>query len=397
MSARVSQSAGEDSPVQRSHSLMEHGPTLIFALLGAIGLLSTPSRVVGAEKESLDRVVQAQMAERRIPGMAIAVIKGGKVDLVRVYGKASVEFDLPVQRSTRFSIASISKSFTSVAVMKLVESRQVTLDDPIGRHLQNLPASWREVTVRQLLNHTSGLPDLSVDNYTTATIAQTREEAFEVLSKRPMDFSPGSDFRYNQTNYMLLGMLIESKWGKPFEQAVFEQLFAPLDIEEPVFGDARAIVKGRATTYTPYRYGTGSPVQLKDLEVLNAEMAAIIYPAGGLNISIADFAEWLAALLNGKLISRESMETLWTPGKLSDGSSFQRPASPSLWQRYGLGWVLGAHDGHEFAGGTGGIRSAFFVYPKDDLAIVVLTNSQSARPESLVQMIAMRYLAGSTP
>ena len=379
-------------PVKSSNSVVARGLSLTMAFLGASGLLGTPSLVVGAESESLDRFVRTQMAERRIPGMAIAVIKGGKVELVRVYGKASLEFDLPVNRSTSFSVASISKSFTAVAVMKLVERQQVTLDDQIGRHLHDLPVSWREVTVRQLLNHTSGLPDLSVDSYTTATIAQTREEAFEVLSKRPMDFASGSAYRYNQTNYMLLGMLIESKWGKPFEQAVFEQLFAPLEIEGPVFGDARAIVKDRATTYTPYRYGTGRPIQLNHLEVLNAEMPAIVHPAGGLNISIADFAEWLAALLNGKLISRESLETLWTPAKLNDGSNFQREASPSLWQRYGLGWVLGEHDGHEFAGGTGGIRSAFFVYPKDDLAVIVLTNAQGARPESLVQGIRMRYL-----
>jgi CubicO group peptidase (beta-lactamase class C family) len=384
-------------PAQSSHSVVAQGLFLTIAFVGATGLLGSPSLVVGAERESLDRFVQTQMAERRIPGMAIAVIKGGKIDLVRTYGKASLEFDLPVQRSTPFSIASISKSFTAVAVMKLVESQKVTLDDQIGRHLQNLPVSWQEVTVRQLLNHTSGLPDLSVDSYTTATIAQSRDEAFEVLSKRQMDFAPGSDYRYNQTNYMLLGMLIESKWGKPFERAVFEQLFAPLKIEGPVFGDARAIVKGRATTYTPYRYGAGRPLRLDDLEVLNAEMPAIVYPGGGLNISIADFAVWLAAVLNGKLISRESLETLWIPAKLNDGSNFQRPASPALWQRYGLGWVLGEHDGHEFAGGTGGIRSAFFVYPNDDLAIIVLTNSQGARPESLVQSIGMRYLASSTP
>jgi CubicO group peptidase (beta-lactamase class C family) len=378
--------------MENSHSPVARWLAVTIAVLGASGLLSTPSLVLGATQESLDSFVRTQMTQRRIPGMAIAVIEGEKVALVRAYGTATLEFDLPVRRSTRFSIASITKSFTAVAVMMLVERRQLTLDDPIGRHLEHLPASWREVTVRQLLNHTSGLPDLSVDSYTTATIAQSRAEAFEVLSKRPMDFAPGSAYRYNQTNYMLLGMLVESKCGKPFEQAVVEQLFAPLGIDGPVFGDARAIVNGRATTYTPYRYGTGRPVQLNHLEVLNAEMPPIVHPGGGLNISIADFAEWLAALLNGKLISRESLETLWAPARLNDGSTFQRPESPSLWQRYGLGWVLGEHDGHEFAGGTGGIRSAFFVYPKDDLAIVVLTNSQGARPESLVQGIGMRYL-----
>lgn len=368
-----------------------HGLSLVIALVGAGALLGFPARSVGAERESLDRFVRAQMAERRIPGMAIAVIKGGKIALVRTYGKASLEFDRPVRRSTLFSVASISKSFTGVAVMKLVERHQVELDDRIGGHLQDLPVAWRDVTVRQLLNHTSGLPELSADNYSTESIAQTRAAAFEILSKRPMDFAPGSAWRYNQTNYVLLAMLVEAKSSKAFEQAVFELLFAPLEIEGPVFGDARAIVKNRATTYTPYRYDSGVPVQLDHLDVLNVEMPAMTHAGGGLNISIDDFAGWLVALLDGAIIDRERLSELWTPAKLKDGSVFRRPATPSLWQGYGLGWVLGEHDGHEFAGGTGGIRSAFFVYPKDDLAIIVVTNSQGARPESLVRGIAMRY------
>lgn len=381
----------------RSRSAITNSFTSLVAFLVVGGALSTPSPALGAARKSLDRFVQAQMAERHIPGMAIAVIKNGRIELVRVYGKASLEFDLPVRRSTPFSVASISKSFTAVAVMQLVEKQQITLDDRIGAHLHDLPPSWRDVTVRQLLNHTSGLPDIKLDNYTTATIAQTREEAFTVLAKRPMDFAAGSIWGYNQTNYMLLGMLIASKHSKSFEQAASESLFAPLKIEGPVFGDARTIVQGRATTYTPYRYGAERPIELNGLEVLNAEMPAIVYPGGGLIVSIEDFAEWLAALMNGKLISRTSLEMLCTPTKLNDASRFQRPPSPSLWQRYGLGWVLGEHDGHEFAGGTGGIRSAFFVYPKDDLAVVVLTNSQAARPESLVRSISMRYLTNDPP
>jgi CubicO group peptidase (beta-lactamase class C family) len=168
----VNESSGRIAMAARSsHASSTGALSLTIAFLGATGLPGTPSMALGAERESLDRFVQTQMAQRRIPGMAVAVIKGGKIDLVRVYGKASLEFDLPVRRSTPFSIASISKSFTAVAVMKLVERREVALDDRIGRHLQNLPVSWREVTVRQLLNHTSGLPDISVDSYTTATIA----------------------------------------------------------------------------------------------------------------------------------------------------------------------------------------------------------------------------------
>jgi CubicO group peptidase (beta-lactamase class C family) len=246
--------------------------------------------------------------------------------------------------------------------------------------------------VRQLLTHTSGLPDINVDDYTDRTVAQTRDGALATLSKQPMGFIPGSAYRYNQTNYMLLGMLIAAKCGKPFEEAALEQLFVPLKLSGPAFGDSRTIIKGRATTYTPYRYGTGRPAQLDHLEILNAEMPAIVYPGAGLHISISDFASWLRALLNHELISEEGLATLWTPATLNDGTEYRRPPAPSLWRQYGLGWVIGEHDGHNFVGGTGGIRSAFFVYPNDGLAVIVLTNSQSARPESLVQGVANLYL-----
>jgi CubicO group peptidase (beta-lactamase class C family) len=148
----------------------------------------------------------------------------------------------------------------------------------------------------------------------------------------------------------------------------------------------------RATTYTPHRYDGARPAPASGTEVLNAEMATMMYPTGGLNISIDDFARWLAALLNGTIISKESLDAIWAPTKLNDGTIYLRPAAPSLWRSYGLGWVSRLDGSHPFVGGTGGIRCAFFVYPNDDLAVIVLTNWQGAQPESLVDGIARKFL-----
>ena len=359
----------------------------ILALLGHASVALSKSNV-----KSIDEYVQAQMVERRIPGMAVAVIQRGEIEKIGTYGKASVEFDLPVKPSTLFSVASISKSFTSVAIMTLVEAGKLRLDDPIGSHLRDLPSAWHAVTVRQLLSHTSGLPDISVDDYTTTTIAANPDEAMRLLRDRPMGFAPGTNWRYNQTNFMLLGMLIEALSAQSYTQFCEDRLFKPFKLQDSAFGDARTIVKRRATAYTTFRYGSGRPVAMDHAEVLNAEMPPMVYPAGGLNISIADFAQWLTALLNGKIISKNSLDTIWTPVKLNDGSIFQRPSSPTLWRGYGLGWVLGLEEPHPFVGGTGGIRAAFFVYPKNDLAVIVLTNWQGSRPESLVNGIARHYL-----
>ncbi|HEY0685949.1 MAG TPA: serine hydrolase domain-containing protein [Steroidobacter sp.] len=362
--------------------------TFVFA--GGIGAASADT-----SDKAIDDYLRHEMAERHIIGMAVAVIQGGKVRKIGIYGQASKEFSLPVRPSTPFSVASISKSFTAVAVMMLVESGKLRLDDPIGSYLSGLPPGWHGITVRQLLSHTSGLPDIAVDDYGTSAIAETPAEMMKVLAKRSADFSPGSNYRYNQTNYVLLGMLIERVSGMPYEEFCAQRLFAPLRLRTPVFGDARTIVTERATTYTPFRYGGPRPVPLDHAEVLNAEMPAMTYPGGGLNISISDFADWLTALLSGKLISEASLKAIWAPTTLVDGSIFQRPPTPSLWRGYGLGWVLGLEEPHPFAGGTGGMRASFFVYPKDDVAVIVLTNTQGSRPESLVEGVARRYFAGS--
>jgi CubicO group peptidase (beta-lactamase class C family) len=360
---------------------------MALALFGSAG-----ASLSHANAESIDEYVRAQMSERRIPGMALAVIRQGRIEKIGAYGKASIEFDVPVATSTPFAVASISKSVTAVAILTLVEAGRLRLDDAVSSHLPDLPQAWQSVTVRQLLTHISGLPDVSVNDYTTATIANTPAEALRLLRDRPVDFVPGANYRYNQTNYMLLGMLIEKLTGLPYSQFVTNRLFKPLNLQNAVFGDARAVVMRRATTYTPYRYDGARPEQASGTEALNAEMATMMYPAGGLNISIDDFARWLAALLDGAIISKQSLDTIWAPTKLNDGTIYQRPANPSLWRSYGLGWVSRLDGPHPFVGGTGGIRAAFFVYPNDDLAVIVLTNWQGAQPESLVDGIARKFL-----
>jgi CubicO group peptidase (beta-lactamase class C family) len=365
-------------------------------LIASFALFSHSACVTAKPRaDAVDEYARAQLVERRIPGMAVAVIQHGKIQKVGSYGQASLEFDQPVGSSTRFSVASISKCFTSVAIMTFVQTGKLRLDDSIASHLQGLPASWRPVTVRQLLNHTSGLPDIQKDDYTTNTIAADPVAAIRILEPRPLEFPPGTKWRYNQTNYMLLGMLVEALAGQPYEQYLAERLFKPLKLRDVTFGDARTIVEGRATTYTKFRFGDGPPVALSHAEVLNAEMPPMSYPAGGLHISIDDFAQWLSALLNGRIIDKDSLDLLWTPTRLGDGAIFQRAPTPTLWRSYGLGWVLETEGLHPFAGGTGGLRAAFFVYPKDELAVVVLTNWQGSNPESMVNDIAQLYLPSS--
>jgi CubicO group peptidase (beta-lactamase class C family) len=365
---------------------------LALSLCLLIAFSSSLDAQTATEGRNLDAFIRGQMTERRIPGMQLAVIRNGRIEKIGAYGYASLNFDVKVQPSTLFSVASISKSFTSVAIMMLVEAKKLHLDDSIGQYFPDLPESWRAIPLRRLLNHTSGLPDVAVDQYTTNTIADTANGALKLLRERPMDFTPGADSRYNQTNYMLLGMLVEKLSGQPFVEFCTKNMFEPFGVKTAAFGDSRAIIRNRATVYTPFRYGAGRPVQLDHYEVLNYEFPAMSYPFDGLNISITDFAAWMTALLDGKIIGQASLDEIWQPARLKDGSTPERPPTPSIWRSYGLGWVLKSDDSHPLAGGTGGIRAAFFVYPKDRLAVIVLTNAQGTRPESLADDIAHLYL-----
>jgi len=268
--------------------------------------------------------------------------------------------------------------------MTLVEAGQVRLDDHIGAYLNNLPANWREITIRQLLGHTSGLPDV-IDG-ASEPLAATPEEALRLLEAKPMDFVPGSKWAYNQTNYLLLSLMIEKVSGEPFEKFCKMRLFAPLNLTTPSFGLQR-VIEHRASLYTDIIPNSGPPPKhLDHLELSTGKMVPMLYSAGGLNISIEDFAHWLIAVLDGKIISRASLETLWTPAPLSDGSRFEN---------YGLGWWLVPRGSHPEAGGNGGARAAFAVYRQDDLAVVVVTNLQGSEATSLVEGVAKKYLQRS--
>ncbi len=224
--------------------------------------VATAQGPTGTTGDAVDAYIRVQMQRRPIPGLALAVIRDGRVQKLTAYGTSSLELGTPVKPDTLFNVASVTKAFTGVAIMRLVEDGVVTLDDPIGRYLAELPAEWRVVTVRQLLNHTSGLPVIDVDPYSTHTLAQSVPDALRLLGSRPMESTPGTKWSYNTTNYMLLGILIETLSGKPFAEFCKTRLFDPLGLRAPVFGDSRAVVANRATVYTRFRFDANPPQRI---------------------------------------------------------------------------------------------------------------------------------------
>lgn len=340
---------------------------------------------VSAQTENVETFIQNEMQTRKIPGLQVAVVQHGKIVLLKSYGVANIQYSIPVTDQSIFSINSCTKSFTGVGMMKLVEDRKVELSAPVSRYLDGLPAAWQPVTIQQLLTHISGLPDiLSISDPTTGKIVGNGSDkaAWEKIQTFPMDFPTGERFSYNQTNYVLLGMIIEKFNGKPFTQVFKEQQFEIAGMRATDFGDSRDVIPNKTQSY---RY-----VSRLDGVALDAQKLTNVYEiftpfhrtAAGINSTAEDVAHWIIALQQGKILkTKTALKTLWTAGTYNNNQ-------PTQWA---LGWVTKPRPKHSAVIMTGGGRSAFFVYPEDDLAVVVLTNLSGASPEDFIDELAGYY------
>lgn len=356
------------------------------ATLPALGPSDGASSTVGGLSSSQRRAVEAlvrdEIKRRRIPGLQIAILRHGSIVFDGAYGTADLETGTPVTQDSLFTLNSSTKSFTGVAIMQLVQAGKLTLDASVSTYVDDWPSQWGSVSVRQLLTHVSGLPDVleQPKGQGTGNLIGDGDEAsaWTAVKRRPVEAAPGIRFRYNQTNYVLLGKIIDKLSGTPFTRYMTTHEFNPVGASHFVFGETRDVIPGRVRIY---RYANGAiDGSTKDATLEHAfdEFAPFMRTAGGLNGSATDVARWLIGLQNGTLLDRASLTTMWTAGRYADGK-------PTQW---GMGWPLRPDARHPVATGIGGRRSAFFVYPKDDLAIVVLTNLAGANPEDFIGEIA---------
>lgn len=335
---------------------------------------------------ALDTFLRGQITQLRIPGMQVGVVQGGRLVFNKSYGFANLQDSVPVDSKTVFAINSCTKVFTGVAIMQLVEDGKVDLSAPISRYVDSLPATWKPVTIRQLLTHVSGIPDvLRLFNPTTHGLGEWRTEA-AVLAKLktlPMDFPTGEQYSYNQTNYLLLGMVIDKLTGKPFAQVFQEQQFRPAGMTHTLFGDSRDVIPHFAPTYN---YKTSLNAQNQKVEKLTPNYSEFPFfqrTGSGLNSTTEDMANWITALQQSKLLKTKAvLDTMWSPGHYNNGT-------PTQWA---LGWgITKVRPEHRAVGMSGGGRSAFLIYPDDDLAVIVLTNLGGSSPENFLEEIAGYY------
>jgi len=346
----------------------------------AIGPAALPAVQIADQTARTDAWLREQLAARRIPGMSVAVAQDGKIVFERAYGLANVELDVPVTRRTRFIIASTTKAWAATAIMMLVEQGKVALDQPIGELLPDLRTSWRAVPVRRLLSHTSGLPDVSLSANTGELLARTRDSALMLASAKPLDFATGAQWAYNQTNYVLLGMVIERVTGTPFMTWILEHIAKPLGLASPIFGDSRAVIPGRTTQYTRWALAAqGPPRPLDSLRVASYIYEPWMHMAAGLNTTAADLARFGDAVRAGRLLSPALRDTMWTAIALSDRKVFRFRGTSGM----GLGWAVDDDPSGKVVGMDGGAAASLRVFPARKLTVAVVTNLQGAGPEQL--------------
>ncbi|MEX0144060.1 beta-lactamase family protein [Massilia sp. LMS1-1-1.1] len=321
--------------------------------------------------------VRSEMQERQIPGLQLAVIQHGKVVLKRNFGLASLQYQVPVTGTSLFSINSATKAFAGVAVMQLVQEGKIDLAAPIGQYLTDLPVAWRAVTVTQLLNHTSGLPDVldQRSGKLVGPLPDDADAAWTAVQALVVEAPPGQRYRYNQTNYVLLAQLIERLGGQPFTTFIQRRQFDVAGMRHSGFGDAKDVVANKASSYVLGRGGNGYRNVIEDFPLF-------MRAGAGINSNAGELANWLIALQSGRLLAPASVERLWQPTSLNDGK-------PAPWA---LGWPTIGRDGHRAVAGIGGGRSAFYVYPNDGLAVIILSNLAGGQPEQLIDTVAGFYL-----
>jgi D-alanyl-D-alanine carboxypeptidase len=347
--------------------------------------------------DEVDVYVKAQMEKQHIPGVSLAVVRDGKVVLAKGYGLANVELSVPATTDTVYELLSVSKEFTAAAILLLVEEGKVSLDETVPKYLPDSPAAWKDVTVRHLLSHTSGITDYTDIRPFFEMIRQdaSPEELMKPVKERPLDFASGTRWRYSNSNYYVLGMILERVSGKKYADFLEERIFHPLGMMATQVNDMTDIIPNRASGYhwlgedadkmPPFLSGYHGRKNVLQNAVYVSPTRK--WAAGAIVSSVMDLIKWDAALHTEKLLKKSTVEQMWTPAKLKSGVETD----------YGLGNELSEARGHRLAGHQGGglaFNTTHLLCVDDKLTVIVLTNQTSAPSKPMAMHIASFFIPG---
>lgn len=361
-----------------------------FAALSFVGVdQAEPSLLAPGVEAKIDAAVQQDVASGRVAGVAVAVLRDHKLLFVKGYGRANLELATPVSAKTVFRIGSLTKQFTAAGVLLLAEQGKLKIDDKLSLYLPNFPRA-NDVTLRDLLDHTSGIHNFTespvIDKISTSG-ATVEDLVNDIAGQSPLfDFEPGTGWWYSNSNYVLLGAVIEKVSGKTWAAFMKSEIFDKLGMTDTAADDARDVVPHRASGYSLIG---GTPGKFRNADFTDM---SVPYAAGALRSTAGDMARWNAALFGGKLLKAESLNEMLAPGRLRNGAETQTaiawpggksfPPPPGyIPGPYSFGLDHHSEDGRRIIGHDGsiaGFNALMQTYVDEGLTIIVLTNTDGA-------------------
>jgi CubicO group peptidase (beta-lactamase class C family) len=338
-----------------------------------------PARLPSQREQKVLDSLFARFARPGAPGASVVVARDGALLVHRAFGLADVDAATPASTATNYRLASLTKQFTAMSILLLVDSGKLTLDQKVRTVLPELPAYTDAITLRHLLTHTSGLWDYEDFVPDTQRVQVTDADVLRLTRDRTdsLYFAPGSAWRYSNTGYALLALIVERTSGKRFADFLHERIFAPLGMAHTV-----AHIEG-GDTITRRAYGHtmhGDTARRTDQSATSAVLGD-----GGIYSSIDDLMRWDAALRAGRLVRASLWREATTPFVLTSGKE----------TTYGFGWFVETHLGRRrlrHHGETRGFTNAISKYPDDHLTIIVLTNRSDSAPWEIADRLAELYL-----
>ena len=329
---------------------------------------------------AIDAIAENEIGDSRIAGLSIAVDRRGETVHSKGYGFANLEHEIPAGVDTVYRIGSVTKQFTAAAIMQLVDEGRLSIDDELTQFLPDYPVQGHRVTVRHLLNHTSGIHTFTAtpEYRDNMRLDRDHEEILDWFQDRPFDFVPDEEYRYNNSGYYLLGMIIEKVSGQSYEDYLQQKIFGPLGLTQTHYDRPRKLIADRSEGYSR---SAGGLVHAPYLSM------NLPFAAGAIASNVSDLIRWQHALFSGEVVGQDSLSVMTTSGELTDGSSLG----------YGFGLAIGEFDGHSkisHGGSINGFRSSLAYYPDAGITIAVLANTDGANPGRMEAAIARLVLEG---
>jgi CubicO group peptidase (beta-lactamase class C family) len=365
------------------------GPAILFAI-SCLSLAAAHAQTVEtigpALRARIDRIAAQVLEQTGVPSASVAVVQHGKLVYTHACGSARLATAtapaVPATPAMRYSIGSISKQFTAAAILLLQEEGKLSLDDAVGKYVPGLTRG-NEVTIRQILSHTSGYQDYWPEDYvmTPMLTPESAQQILDIWAKKPLDFEPGSQWQYSNTNFVIAGRIVETITGQPLMDFLASRIFRPLGMTSVWNSDEAKLTQADATAY--YRHALGP------LRVAPKEGRGWMFAAGELAMTAHDLALWDESLIAQSILKPDSYKQMFTEVKLKDGKG----------THYGLGVEVTSRDGHrsiEHSGEVSGFVSDNEILIDDGVAVAVLTNQDAVgAAATIARLVAPALLAAS--